>query len=58
MLLGGTFRVVFGGTPSEIAAFRPDVLVLGRRRKPPESMMKWTPLKVASMSPGDPARIK
>jgi hypothetical protein len=40
MLLGGILRVSIGGTLAGTAAFRLDVLVLGRRRKPPESMMK------------------
>ncbi|KAK1668617.1 hypothetical protein QYE76_056776 [Lolium multiflorum] len=50
MLLGGISKVVARVSSVETEGPKLDVSVLGRRRKPPESMMKWTPPKVVVMS--------
>jgi hypothetical protein len=49
MPLGEVFRVVAEGTRSWGSAFEWDAPAPGRRRKPPESTMKWTPPKIASV---------
>jgi hypothetical protein len=49
MLLGGIPEVAAKVSSAETEGLKSDVSVVGRRRKPLGSMIKWTPPKVVVM---------